>query len=336
MVRLFVALLLAACTAGCVSRPPAPPVRNPNDGLFAEISTPRGTLVCRLEFEKAPLTVASFVGLAEGKLGPAPGKPFFDGLVFHRIVPGFVIQGGDPEGTGRGGPGYTFPDEFFSGQRHDGPGLISMANSGPDSNGSQFFITLGEARHLDYVHSIFGRVERGAELLPQIARGDPMSVKIVRRGPAALAFATDAPAFNARLAAASRWSPPVFEDRTRLNVGPPPWQARYLEQRLANLARFTGRRIYLRLADSFPPKSPDQTTADALAELRQRWHLPPDAILAAFALDDNRWYLSGGPAGLALPDLSAAGTDAGPPSQSSLYKAAGLVVSGLIDQTDPK
>jgi cyclophilin family peptidyl-prolyl cis-trans isomerase len=180
-------LLIALVVGGCASSP-TPTTRTaekkagPPDGLFAEITTPRGLITCELFFEQVPLTVASFVGLAEGTLGPEPRKPYFDGLTFHRVASGFVIQGGDPTGTGSGGPGYRFPDEFAAGLRHDVPGMLSMANSGPDTNGSQFFITLGEARYLDYVHSIFGRVIGGAELPTQIQRGDTMSVKIIRRG----------------------------------------------------------------------------------------------------------------------------------------------------------
>jgi len=108
------------------------------DGLYAEFTTPHGMLTCELAFTKAPLTTASFVGLAEGSLGPAPRKPFFNGLSFHRVIPGFVVQGGDPLGTGEGGPDYSFPDEFARGLRHDAAGVLSMANGGPDTNGSQF------------------------------------------------------------------------------------------------------------------------------------------------------------------------------------------------------
>jgi len=340
MLRLLLLLALTALSAGCASwrtKPAGPADPAAADGLFAEIGTPRGPILARLEFEKAPLTVMSFVGLAEGTLGPAPRKPYFDGLAFHRVVSGFVIQGGDPTGTGRGGPGYRFPDEFFAGQRHDGPGLLSMANSGPDTNGSQFFITLGEARYLDYVHSIFGRVVRGAELLPAIRRGDTMTVKIIRRGSAAQRFKADEKTFAVALARAARWTPPALEDKTRLATGAPPWQAKYLENRLNNLTRFTGRRILVRLADSFEPDGPGQTEAQAVTQLHARLGLPPEAILAAYALDEQRWYLAGGPAGLALPDLAPEADDAGrPPTQNRLYTEAGKVVSHLIDRTDPE
>src|SRR5471032_3252017 len=136
------------------------------DGLYAEITTPRGVVTCELFARKTPLTVANFVGLAEGTLGSSKPAPFFDGLTFHRVVPGFVVQGGDPLANGDGGPGYAFPDEFVPGLRHDAAGVLSMANDGPNTNGSQFFITLGPTNRLNYLHSVFGRVVRGLDVLP--------------------------------------------------------------------------------------------------------------------------------------------------------------------------
>jgi cyclophilin family peptidyl-prolyl cis-trans isomerase len=291
-----------------------------------------------------PLTVASFVGLAEGSLGPAPRKPYFDGLTFHRVVPGFVVQGGDPTGTGSGGPGYRFPDEFAGGLRHDGPGILSMANSGPDTNGSQFFITLGEARYLDFVHSIFGRVVHGAEILPQLARGDAMTVKIIRQGRAAQRFRADEKSFNERLARAPRSRPPHFVDKSGTGSGGEHWQAKYLENRLANLARFTGRHIYVRLLDRFEPEPAGQTLEQYVADLATQQNLPAGAVLACFFADTDRWVLHGAPAKVTLPAIRPPEPPATPPTtldgmaqqrQREIYRATGQVVSSLIDQTDP-
>lgn len=144
--------------------------------LYAVIATTMGTLNCELYEELAPNTVANFVGLANGTktyIDPETQEPgrsnFYDGLIFHRVIPSFMIQGGDPEGTGRGGPGYSFPDEFHPQLRHDRGALLSMANSGPNTNGSQFFVTEVPTPHLDNRHSVFGGCEE-QELVNTIAR----------------------------------------------------------------------------------------------------------------------------------------------------------------------
>jgi peptidylprolyl isomerase len=171
------------------------------DGLYASITTPKGVIVLELLYDKAPVAVTSFVGLAEGTLSSG-GKLYFDGIVFHRVEPGFVIQGGDPTGTGRGGPGYQFPNEIDPSLSFGAAGVVGMANAGPDTNGSQFFITLGPADFLDRSYTVFGRVVSGASVAATIRKGDSMtSVRIVRKGAAARAVQADKAAFDAAIAA---------------------------------------------------------------------------------------------------------------------------------------
>ena len=144
--------------------------------VHAEFATTEGSFKVRLFDQEVPETVANFVGLAEGtKEWTHPGThqkmtntPFYDGIVFHRVIDGFMIQGGDPLGQGIGGPGYTFKDEFHPQLRHSKAGILSMANAGPNTNGSQFFITLGPTPHLDNRHSVFGEVTEGMEVVRRI------------------------------------------------------------------------------------------------------------------------------------------------------------------------
>jgi peptidylprolyl isomerase len=200
----FGGILLALAADAAMAAPGDSALGN---GLFARITTNRGDIVVRLEFQRTPLTVCNFVALAEGKMKNTQGKPFYDGLTFHRVISkangddqDFMIQGGDPLGTGSGGPGYSFPDEFVRSLRHDGPGVLSMANAGPGTNGSQFFITLAATSWLNDRHTVFGRVIQGQNVVNTTRKGDRIrSVTIIRNGPEANAFKADQAAFDALL-----------------------------------------------------------------------------------------------------------------------------------------
>lgn len=259
-------------------------------GMYAEFKLTHGTIIAELFYKRAPLTVANFVGLAEGKLGPNPGKPFFDGLIFHRVVPDFVVQGGDPLGNGLGGPGYEFPDEFRRDLRHDAAGILSMANAGPDTNGSQFFFTLKPVRRLDFLHSVFGRVVRGLDFLPRIRQGDAMSVKILRIGPDAEAFPADKAAFENLITKAPRYPHPFFDDRDRLLPQNPP-RARGFEAKLANLHRFTGLPLYVRLFAAREPSDANAKPGAIARRYAERFGVKDTGVTAIYYADRREWAL---------------------------------------------
>jgi len=162
------------------------------DGLYAKFNTTKGEILVALEYKKTPGTVGHFVALAEGNLEnnvKPQGTPYYDGLKFHRVIEDFMIQGGCPQGTGAGSPGYKFDDEFHPDLKHDGPGVLSMANAGPGTNGSQFFITHVETAWLDGKHTVFGKVVEGQDVVDAIAQGDLIdSLEIVKVGAEAEAF----------------------------------------------------------------------------------------------------------------------------------------------------
>ena len=172
------------------------------DGVFAVLETEKGQIILNLFYKETPMTVTNFVGLAEGTLDAAKGKPFYDGLKFHRVINDFMIQGGDPRGNGTGGPGYKFPDEFVDELIFDKPGKLAMANSGANTNGSQFFITHVPTDWLNHKHTIFGEVVTGQEVVDTVAQGDTIkSIKIIRQGADAEKFTATQKDFDNLIAA---------------------------------------------------------------------------------------------------------------------------------------
>ena len=164
------------------------------DGLYAKFHTSKGEILVNLEYQKTPGTVGNFVALAQGNLENTvkpQGTPYYDGLNFHRVIPDFMIQGGCPLGTGTGDPGYKFDDEFHPDLKHSGPGVLAMANSGPGSNGSQFYITHVETSWLDGKHTVFGNVVEGQDVVDAVAQGDKLTQLEI------LAVGADAEAFKA-------------------------------------------------------------------------------------------------------------------------------------------
>lgn len=276
------------------------------DGLYTEVTTPRGVIIAELYYRKAPMTVANYVGLAEGVLGPAgDGKPFFDGLSFHRVVPDFVVQGADPTGSGSGDAGYLFPDEIVPGLLHRQRGVVQMANDGPDTNGSQWCFILRPSPHLDYLHSVFGQVVEGMEILPRIEQGDTMKVKILRVGKDAETFRVTRDSFAAMVAKAKRYDGPrqpgpkeLFDDPDKLL--PTDWpRAVAVTQKLANFQRFTGMKVAARVLAKMPEGDP--AIRAYLEKIRDELGLGATGVVLLYGADQDRWHLLVGPDAAGFP-----------------------------------
>jgi cyclophilin family peptidyl-prolyl cis-trans isomerase len=270
------------------------------DGLYAEFATPRGDFTVELHYRQAPLTVASFVGLAEGTLAAREGRPFFTGLRWYRVVPGFVIQSGDPDhdlnkDKEDAGHPHTFPDEFVPGLHHGAAGILSMANAGPDTNSCEFFITLADCTRLNYLHSVFGRVVRGLEVLPRIQADDAYTLRIIRVGPEARAFRADAAAFAALRAAAKSYQGPAdigpdafFDDPDRLIPVEPP-RAKNFNFKLANYARATGLPVKARLFARSPAAAEDAVPGAYMQALADRLGTRTRGVTVAYFADEDDW-----------------------------------------------
>ena len=269
------------------------------DGLYAEFTTPRGAFTVELLYPRAPLTCASFVGRAEGTLAARPdGKPFFTGLTWYRVVPGFVLQSGDPTkktgaepDTAAGHP-LPFPDEFAPGLRHNAAGILSMANDGPDTNSSEFFLTLAPVNRLNYLHAVFGRTVRGPEVLPLIRPGDALTITILRVGAAAQAFKADLAAFNALSARTKKYSGPAaaFDDPQSLLPTEPP-RARAFNYKLANFERATGLKIRARLFAQSPPAAEDDKPGQFMRALAKKLGTEKTGVAVAYFADEKDWRI---------------------------------------------
>ena len=275
--------------------------QNPHDlpdGLYTEIKTEAGLVVCELYYQKAPMTVINHISLTEGLLGPREkrGKPFYDGLTWCRVVPGLVVQGGDPLGTGVGDAGYLFPDEIVPGLRHDAMGTLQMGNDGPDTNGSQFCLMLSAQQRLNYQHNVFGRVVLGMEVLPKIRQGDTMKVKILRLGAAAKAFRADEETFNQHVARATRYDGPrdagpnaPFHDPDK--ILPAEWErAKNFNYKLVNFERFTGKKLVARIFAKLPEAAAGDKLAAYLSAEAQRLGVAKRGAIAVYVASDDQWH----------------------------------------------
>ncbi len=299
-VFLFLFLFLPAASLN--SAEPATPLP---DGLYAEFTSPRGTTTVELLYPQAPLMCVNFTGLAEGTLAPKNGQPFYTGLTWYRVVPGFVIQSGNPglKDTDDEAKPVTphFPDEFVPGLRHDDAGILSMANAGPDTNSCEFFLTLAPTPRLNYLHSVFGRTIRGLDVLAQIKQDDPVSIKILRVGPAARAFKNDPATFatlaaRAKKYAATPGATPLptatshFADPDNLLPSDPP-RAKNFNYKLANVERTTGLRIAARVFAHSPTAAEDSAPGAFMKALAAKLGVTPRGAVAAYFADDHDWRI---------------------------------------------
>jgi cyclophilin family peptidyl-prolyl cis-trans isomerase len=290
MLRRFLPLLLLGCVRLLATEKLA-------DGLYAEFTTPRGVFVTELHYREVPAAVAGFVGLAEGTLSPRDGKPFYTGLTWYRVVPGFVIQSGNPglKDTGDDIIPHKFNDQFVPGLRHKDVGVLSMANAGPDTNGCEFFITLGDCTRLNYLHTVFGRTIRGLEVLPLIQPDDAFTIKILRVGAEAKAFKADPESFQALTAklvpyqgAAEPGPAAHFDDPSGLIPTEPP-RAKNFNYKLANFEHATGVRIVGRLFAKSPTAAEDAVPGAYMHALAQKLGVDKRGALAAYFADEKDW-----------------------------------------------
>jgi cyclophilin family peptidyl-prolyl cis-trans isomerase len=276
----------------------APPLPS---GLYAQFTTPRGEIIAELFYTRAPLMCANFTSLAEGTRETKNGKPFYTGLTWYRVVPGFVLQSGNPglRDTDALPKPVTphFPDEFVPGLHHDSAGILSMANAGPDTNSCEFFLTLAPTPRLNYLHSVFGHVVRGLDLLPQIKPGDAFSIKILRIGAAAQAFRADESTFAALSAAqkkytAAREPGPTthFDDPDHLIPTEPP-RAKNFNYKLANFERATGTRVVARLLAKSPPDTDGRKLNNYLRDLAEKLGVLKSGALVLYVADRAEWKL---------------------------------------------
>lgn len=307
MKRPFAALLVSLLPAATVLH--AAEAEGLPDGLYAEFMTPRGVVTAELFFKKTPLMCVNFTGLAEGTLAPKDGKPFYTGLTWYRVVPGFVLQSGNPglkdtDDEAKPIP-HHFPDEFIPGLRHDAAGVLSMANAGPDTNSCEFFLTLAPTQRLNYLHSVFGRVVRGLEVLPLIRQDDALAIKILRVGASARAFRADAATFASLSAVAKRFADAPgpgssakasaapgpfahFDDPDHLLPLDPP-RAKNFNYKLANFERATGIRIAARIFAKSPTAAEDSEPGKFMKALAAKLGVESRGAVAAYFADEKDW-----------------------------------------------